>query len=92
MIPDLSIICDAPRCVRGLVRNASEWPEACPFCGGRGSVSFRSVCKRIGEHDSTVRRVLKPKSRMRPKVAARICNKLVELYEPPKTKQKELFY
>ncbi len=95
MVRDLAIVCDAPGCVRGLIRNmihGDDWPQACRVCGGRGSISIEALCKRIGECDTTVRRVLKQRTRMRPKVAARICGKLIDLIEPPKeTKQKEMF-
>ena len=72
------IACDAPGCVRGLIHRAGGWADPCKFCGGIGAVSLAEVCRRIGENESTVRRLLRPRYRMRPKVAARILDKLLE--------------
>jgi hypothetical protein len=39
------IVCDAPRCVRGLVHLAGGWADPCKVCGGLGGV--RSTMKKI---------------------------------------------
>jgi hypothetical protein len=95
VILDLAIICDAPDCRRGVIWGENFRHRLCPFCGGKGSISLGALCRRIGEHDSTMRRLFEPQARMRPMVAARICGKLVELFEPGKRskagKQKEMF-
>jgi hypothetical protein len=92
-VRDLAIRCDAPGCRRGVIWSETFQHYPCPLCEGRGSISLEAMCRRIGEHDSTVRKLLKPRARMRPKVAARICSKLVDLVSPPtkKTKQQEMF-
>ena len=74
----MTLNCDARGCVRGLVHRA-EWADPCTVCGGTSVVSLGALCKRIGEHESTVRRLLKPKERMRAKVAARIMGKILEV-------------
>lgn len=95
MIADLYFVCDAYGCVRGLVKTGgNDWPVPCPVCKGRGSISLAKLCKRIGEHESTVRRILQRRARSRSKVAARICGKVVDLlatYSKTKTKQTEMF-
>lgn len=75
------IACDAPGCVRGLVHRDGGWADPCRVCGGSGGVALGAICKRIGEHESTVRKLLKPGRRMRPKVAVRIMGKLLEVYK-----------
>lgn len=75
------IACDAPGCVRGLVHRAGGWADPCKLCEGLGVVSLAAICKRIGEHESTVRRLTRPRCRMRPKVAARILDKLLEVLQ-----------
>lgn len=87
----LRIECDAPGCRRGLVNYDLGWTklQPCPVCGGLGSLSLHAVCELIGEHETTVAKLLNGK-RMRPKVAARICKRLTELVSM-KGKQPELF-
>lgn len=75
----MNVSCDAPGCVRGLVHH-DEWADPCKFCGGVGFLSFAEVCRRIDENESTVRKLLRPNRRMRPKTAARIMEKLLEVY------------
>jgi hypothetical protein len=75
-------------CKAGLVPNGGEWPQRCAFCLGRGSLSLERVCELIDEHPSTVRKLLRPNQRMRPKVAERILTNLHKLLYP---KQPELF-
>lgn len=95
MARSLAITCDAPGCVRGIVaaRNTSDFGSPCAICGGFGSLSLDTLCRLLQENDSTVgkllsgRRVLRagepaPGTRMRAKVAARICGKLVDLAMP----------
>ena len=83
MIPtDLKILCDAPGCRRGVVHRREGFGDPCGFCGGRGSVSLASLCKRLDECESTMRKLFKPHRRMRSSVAARICRKLVDLVTP----------
>lgn len=88
MIPrPLRIRCD--RCVFGIVsEGAGEWPKRCAFCAGRGSISLEHVCEKIGENVSTVRKLLRPKARMRAKVAHRILLNLDKWLHP---KQPEMF-
>lgn len=97
---DLKIRCDAPGCVRGVVHGrrdangaAQSWALPCLVCEGRGSVSLEALCKRIGECETTMRKLLKKRPpAMRAKVAARICGKLVDLMTPTTaSKQKEMF-
>lgn len=75
----MTIVCDAPGCVRGLVHRAGGWADPCKVCGGLGGVALGTLCKRINEHESTVRRLFKPTRRMRSKTAARILDKLLEV-------------
>lgn len=75
------LTCDAPGCVRGLVHRAGGWADPCKVCGGSGGVALGTLCKRIGEHESTVRRLFKPKRKMRAKTCARIVGKIVDLVE-----------
>lgn len=90
LIRDLKIRCDAPGCRRGVVHG--EWPQPCPVCGGRGSFSLEALCEKIGECESTMRKLFRPHRKMRAKVAARICAKIVDLVTPPKaSKQQEMF-
>jgi hypothetical protein len=93
MYRDLKIRCDAPGCVRGILHleGAADFPQPCSVCGGRGSFSLEGLCKRIGEHESTVRKLFRPNRRMRAKVAARICGKVVDLMAPQPSKQQEMF-
>lgn len=71
------VACDAPGCVRGLVHRDGGWADRCAFCGGAGGISFAELCRRLGEHESTMVKLLKPRRRMRPKTAARILDKLL---------------
>ena len=48
------VTCDAPGCVRGLVHRAGGWADPCRVCGGIGGIPLGTLCKRIGEHESTV--------------------------------------
>jgi hypothetical protein len=73
----MMVTCDAPGCVRGLVHRAGGWADPCGVCGGAGGVPLRTLCRRIGEHESTVRKLLKPWRRMRPRVTARIMEKIL---------------
>ena len=73
------VACDAPGCVRGLVHRDAGWADPCKVCGGAGGVPLGTLCRRIGEHESTVRKLLKPGRRMRPKVAARIMGKILDV-------------
>jgi hypothetical protein len=82
----LTVKCD--RCVRGLIPNGNEWPRRCSFCGGRGSMSLEHVCEAIRENVSTVRKLLRPKARMRAKVAYRIFLNLDKWLHP---RQPEMF-
>jgi hypothetical protein len=91
VIRDLQIACDAPGCIRGVVRGHSAFGDPCPVCVGRGSLSLATVCTYIQENESTVRKLLRPNRRMRPKVAARICAKLVALVTPKLERQPGLF-
>lgn len=87
MIPrDLRVRCD--QCVQGLIPKGNAWPERCPFCAGRASVSLERVCRQIGENVSTVRKLLRPNRRMRAKVAYRILTNLDKWLRP---KQPEMF-
>ncbi|MDD1677637.1 MAG: hypothetical protein LUO93_00440 [Methanomicrobiales archaeon] len=79
MTPDLYILCDL--CTRGIVHN-SPWGEPCKVCLGRGSLTLARVCRLLGENESTVVKLLKPRRRMRVKTAARLLDKLCELIEP----------
>ena len=78
----MNIACDASGCVRGLVHRDGGWADPCRICGGSGAVPLGTLCRRIGEHESTVRRLLKPRARMRSKVAARIMGKILEVVGP----------
>jgi len=92
MIRDLAIRCDAAGCVRGVVHLPAGFGDPCQVCGGRGSISLGALCKHIGECESTMRKLFKPRRRMRAKVAARICGKLVDLVSPKwASKQGSLF-
>lgn len=73
------MICDARGCVRGLVHRAEGWADPCRVCGGSGVLRLATLCRSIDEHESTVRRLLKPKAKMRPRVAARILDKIVKV-------------
>ena len=73
----MNIACDAPGCVRGLVHLPGGWADKCKRCGGAGAVSLAELCRRIGEHESTVRRLLRPNRRMRSRTTARILDKLL---------------
>jgi hypothetical protein len=84
------IHCDAPGCIRGLVREG-EWGRPCNVCGGRGGFSVYAVSKRLEEDDGTLRRILDPSKRMRPKTAARICAKIVDLVTRKHQKQRDMF-
>ena len=75
------LICDAPGCVSGLVHRAGGWADPCKVCGGAGGVPLGTLCKRIGEYETTVRRLFKPGARMRAKTASRIAEKIVNLVE-----------
>lgn len=87
MIPrDLRVRCD--QCVQGLIPKGNAWPERCPFCAGRGSISLERVCEKIGENVSTVRKLLRPNRRMRAKVAHRIFLNLDKWLHP---RQPEMF-
>lgn len=83
MVRSTTLTCDAPGCVRGLVAQSCGWADPCKFCGGAGTVSLAELCRRIDESESTVRKLLRPNRRMRPKVAARIMGKLLEIVEVP---------
>jgi hypothetical protein len=85
------IRCDALGCIRGIVHLRDGFGDPCKICGGAGELSLSALAKRIEENESTLRRILKPHRKMRVKVTARICAKLVDLIEPPKLKQPELF-
>lgn len=87
------IHCDAPGCVRGIVSGKllSDFGRPCDVCKGYGSLSLHALAERIGENESTLRRVLKTHRNMRPKVTARICGKIMDLIAPTKLKQPELF-
>jgi hypothetical protein len=73
------VACDASGCVRGLVHRDGGWADPCKVCGGTGGVPLGTLCKRIGEHESTVRKILKPGRRMRPRVTARIMGKILDV-------------
>lgn len=93
MMPrDLYIVCDV--CRRGLI-HGPEWSRPCPVCKGRGSMSLATLCELIGEWESTVRKLFRTNKKMRAKVAARICDKIVNLTTygapNPPPKQPELF-
>lgn len=90
MIP-LAILCDAPGCIRGLVHRPTGFADPCKICLGRGSISLATLCKYLGENESTVGKLLRPHKRMRPRVAARICAKLVAITTSALPKQSELF-
>jgi hypothetical protein len=80
--PDtVCVDCDAVDCRHGLIWG-EEWHRPCPTCGGLGYFTVWSLSRRIDECDATMKRVLEPTTRMRPKVAARICGKLVDLVTP----------
>ena len=85
------IICDARGCVRGIIHRAEGFGDPCKVCSGAGRLSLSTIAKRIGENESTLRKILKPHRKMRVKVTARICGKIVELIESTKPKQSELF-
>jgi len=90
------IVCDAAGCVRGIVHLVDGFGDPCKICGGAGKLSLSTVAKRIDENESTLRKVWKTvlsdstghltrsRHKMRVKVAARICAKLVSLTAPPK--------
>ncbi len=73
------VACDAPGCVRGLVHRAGGWADPCKVCGGAGGVALGTLCKRIGECESTVRRLLRPGRRMRSRTTSRIMEKILDL-------------
>lgn len=75
------VLCDVGGCVRGLVHREGGWADPCKFCGGAGCVSFAELCRRLGEYESTVVKLLKPHRRMRARTAARILDKIVSLTE-----------
>ena len=77
----MNVTCDAPGCVRGLVHREGGWADPCKFCGGDGGISFAALCRRLGEHESTVVKLVKPRRRMRAKTAARILDKILNLME-----------
>lgn len=74
----MNIDCYGPGCVRGLVHRDGGWADPCRVCGGIGQLSFAELCRRLGEHESTVVKLLKPHRRMRVRTAARILDKLLE--------------
>ena len=87
MIPrPLRVGCD--QCTRGIVFHPGQWATRCAFCGGRGSMSLEHVCEAIRENVSTVRKLLRPRARMRAKVAYRILLNLDKWLHP---KQPGLF-
>ena len=73
------VTCDAPGCVRGLVHRDGGWADPCGVCGGAGGVPLGALCRRIGEHESTVRKLFKPRRRMRAKTASRIMGKILDV-------------
>jgi hypothetical protein len=73
------LLCDATGCVCGLVHRAGGWADPCKVCGGAGGVPLGTLCRRIVEHESTVRKLLKPGRRMRSKVTARIMGKILDV-------------
>lgn len=77
------VACDAPGCVRGLVHRAGGWADPCRVCYGLGGITFSALCRRIGEHESTVKKLFKPGRRMRPKVTARIMGKILDVIAVP---------
>ena len=83
MTPDLAIQCDL--CVRGVV-HYGDWGLTCKFCSGRGSFTLAHLCRALGENESTVRKLLKPRRKMRVKTAYRIFLKLMDIIEPKKEK------
>lgn len=88
------IICDARGCVRGIIHRAEGFGDPCKVCSGAGRLSLSTIAKRIGENESTLRKILKPHRKMRVKVTARICAKIMGLIEPAAAaspKQKEMF-
>jgi hypothetical protein len=76
----MKITCDAPGCIRGLVHREA-WADPCKFCSGQGFITLAELCRRLGENESTVRKLLRPHRKMRSKTAARLLEKIHELID-----------
>jgi hypothetical protein len=82
------IPCDL--CRKGVAPSADGWGKPCSVCSGYGSISLEALCKRIGEHPSTMTRVLRLK-RVRVKTAERVLDRVLALVSPAPLRQPELF-
>jgi hypothetical protein len=82
-----SFRCDAPGCVRGVVR-VGDFGAPCDFCAGRGEVQLAELARKLGETPQILTRLGKPKRRMRATTCYRIFKKLMAVLQP---KQPGLF-
>ncbi len=79
--------CDAPGCVRGVVR-IGDFGEPCAFCGGRGELTLAELARKLGETPEILARLNKPRRKMRVKTCQRIFKKVMNVIAP---KQPTLF-
>jgi hypothetical protein len=80
------IRCDL--CKAGWVPNATGWSDPCVWCNGTGELTFVAVAKICRVDVSTLKRILRPKGRVRVKTAQKILDRLLPIIRP---KQSEMF-
>jgi excinuclease UvrABC ATPase subunit len=75
------ILCDAPGCIRGILRpmQTSAFGNPCPICQGAGQLRLVDVARILDEDEAMVRRLMRPHRKMRVKTCQRILDKLAEV-------------
>jgi hypothetical protein len=81
------IRCDAPGCRSGVL-HTTAFGEPCPTCKGRGELHLAEVARLLGENETTLKKLMKLRGRMRVRTCRRILDKVAKVVWP---KQPELF-
>ena len=80
------IRCD--QCTAGWVPNAAGWSDPCVWCNGTEQLTLVSVAAICRIDVSTLKRVLRPKTKVRVKTAQKVLDRLLPIIAP---KQPGLF-
>jgi hypothetical protein len=80
------IRCDL--CKAGWVPNTAGWSDPCVWCNGTGELTLKSVSALCSVDVSTLKRVLRPKAKVRTKTAQKVLDRLLPIVFP---KQSGLF-
>jgi hypothetical protein len=80
------IRCD--QCTAGWVPNAAGWSDPCVWCNGTGQLTLVAVAKICRVDVSTLKRILRPKGRVRVKTAQKVLDHVMRIIAP---KQPEMF-